>query len=251
MAQTTKRKHRDPISLLRFFNVRDRDMTTVFIRISAQPRTSAILKAEKFNKRPASNKHPRSFWSAVKIFKISRHLCARIVRHLHEVFEGNLRTETDRYRRFEFNSMPARKRQPSKRKAEEPVEATIDKKKENRGERILSLEHCSLVVNSLPSFRFKGCMLSALQIYAPWNIHCSMLFVLIKVLIHRCTGFSWQQRCWVYPDTGARRCWPAGSRWRHSGTKEAGVCEGTWWAEGCPSGMWWDAYCGPHKWWKG
>ena len=62
MAQTTKRKHRDPISLLRFFNVRD--MTTVFIRISAQPRISAhleqapILKAEKFNKRPASNKHP-------------------------------------------------------------------------------------------------------------------------------------------------------------------------------------------------
>ena len=62
--------------------------------------------------------------------------------------------------------MPSRKRQPSKRKAEEPVEANIDKKKENRGERIRSLEHCSLVVNSLPSFRFKGCMqLSALQIY--------------------------------------------------------------------------------------
>ena len=41
-----------------------RDMTTVFIRISAKPRISAhlqqapILKAEKFNKRPASNKHP-------------------------------------------------------------------------------------------------------------------------------------------------------------------------------------------------
>ena len=45
--------------------------------------------------------------------------------------------------------MPARKRQPSKRKAEEPVEATIDKKKESRGERILSLEHCSLVVISI------------------------------------------------------------------------------------------------------
>ena len=58
------------------------------------------------------------------------------------------------------------------------MEANIDKKKENRGERILSLEHCCLVVNSLPSFRFKGCMqLSALQIYVRlkrtlWYVIC-------------------------------------------------------------------------------
>ena len=177
MAQTTKRKHCDPISLLQLFNVRDmtincakfeQNLDSIIFWRELPVKKGKKKQLEKFNNQTSTFEYaiPRSFWSAVKIFKISRHLCARIVHHLHEVFEGILRRETDRYRRFEFNSMPSRKRQPSKRKAEEPVEANIDKKKENRGETILSLEHCCLVVNSLPSFRFKGCMqLSALQIY--------------------------------------------------------------------------------------
>lgn len=177
MAQTTKRKHCDPISLLQLFNVRDMTINCAKFEQNLDStifwRELPVKEGKKNNwksliiRRALLNMQSRDHFGLRSKYSKSPAISARALSAIcTRPFEGILRRETDRYKRFEFISMPSRKRQPSKRKAEEPVEANIDKKKENRGERILSLEHCSLVVNSLPSFRFKGCMqLSALQIY--------------------------------------------------------------------------------------